>query len=89
MKKFLSFVIASALLTSSLGMVAFAADEPDPQIEYVSADITVKLGRNGEYEDTTEESPYQLAANKSTFDAKAVIDMDDIAEHMSELGLMI
>lgn len=80
MKKFLSFVIASALLTSSLGMVAFAADEPDPQVEYVSADITVKLGKNGEYEDTTEESPYQLAANKSTFDAKAVIDMDDIAD---------
>ena len=79
MKKFLSFMVASALLTTSLGMVAFA-DEPDPQIEYVSADITVELGRNGEYEDTTEESPYQLAANKSTFDAKAVIDMDDIAE---------
>ena len=79
MKKFLSFMVASALLTTSLGMVAFA-DEPDPQIEYVSADITVELGRNGEYEDTTEESPYQLAANKSTFDAKAVIDMDDIEE---------
>ena len=79
MKKFLSFMVASALLTTSLGMVAFA-DEPDPQIEYVSADITVELGRNGEYEDTTEESPYQLAANKSTFDAKAVIDMDDIAD---------
>ena len=79
MKKFLSFMVASALLTTSLGMVAFA-DELDPQIEYVSADITVELGRNGEYEDTTEESPYQLAANKSTFDAKAVIDMDDIAE---------
>ena len=56
MKKFLSLVLASALLTSSLGMVAFA-EEPDLQIEYVSADITVELGSNGEYEDTTDESP--------------------------------